>query len=256
MSSDLLFSAAIPAIAFLLAGMSRGGMAGGVGLLSVPILSLVMPPWQAAAALLPLLGVLNVATLLLHYRSLDRRMVFRLIPASAVGVAAGWGAAKLFNGAMLSLFIGLILVLVSLLRIANDKALAARKRKETAANHLATLGWGIAAGFASFVAHAGGGPLVIALSHEKNRGSLIGATCAVFALVDLLKAVAYAQLGWFTADTLRNSVVMAPIALLGFFAARRFTMTGSDRAFRLGSLGLVTAAGVTMMALSLSESWH
>lgn len=247
-----IFTIIVVALAFLLAGMSRGGLAGGVGLLSVPILSLVMPPWQAAAALLPLLALLNVVNLALCYRSFDLRLLGRLLPASAIGVVAGWAAAKVFDSSLLSLVIGMVLVLVSLMRIAQDQAVVQTMKTDGPRNETATFGWGIAAGFASFVAHAGGGPLVLALSHEKNRGSLIGATCAVFALTDALKVVAYAQLGWFTPEALRSSLVMAPIALIGFFVARKFAVTGSDRAFRLGSLGLVTVAGLTMVALSFN----
>jgi len=46
------YFAAIPAV--LLVGLTKGGMGEALALLGVPILSLAMPPAQAAAILLPI----------------------------------------------------------------------------------------------------------------------------------------------------------------------------------------------------------
>ena len=47
------YAAAIPAV--LLVGLSKGGFAGGLGILGVPMMALVISPLQSAGILLPIL---------------------------------------------------------------------------------------------------------------------------------------------------------------------------------------------------------
>ena len=52
------YALAVPVV--LLVGISKGGFGGGVGLVAVPLLSIVMPLPQAAAILLPILCVMDL----------------------------------------------------------------------------------------------------------------------------------------------------------------------------------------------------
>src|SRR5690554_7655685 len=53
LTEPLFYLCAIPAV--LLYGIAKGGFGGNIAILSVPLMSLVMPPQQAAAILLPIL---------------------------------------------------------------------------------------------------------------------------------------------------------------------------------------------------------
>lgn len=59
--SPAFWLAAVPAV--LIVGLSKGGFGGGLGVLGVPLLSLAVSPVQAAAVLLPVLCVMDLASL-------------------------------------------------------------------------------------------------------------------------------------------------------------------------------------------------
>ena len=61
MSDPWFYAAGVPAV--LLVGLSKGGFGGAMALLGVPLMSLVMPPVQAAAILLPILIIMDVVSL-------------------------------------------------------------------------------------------------------------------------------------------------------------------------------------------------
>ena len=52
------YAAAVPAI--LLTGISKGGFAGGIGLVAVPLMALTISPVQAAGIMLPILIVMDM----------------------------------------------------------------------------------------------------------------------------------------------------------------------------------------------------
>ncbi|MBI3436456.1 MAG: sulfite exporter TauE/SafE family protein, partial [Proteobacteria bacterium] len=86
--TDLSFYlAAIPAVTAL--GISKGGFSG-LGLMAVPLLSLVMPPLQAAGVLLPILIVQDMVTVWAFRRTWDGWNLRVMLPGSAIGVGAGW----------------------------------------------------------------------------------------------------------------------------------------------------------------------
>ena len=53
LSDPFFYAVAVPAV--LLFGIAKGGFGGGLGVASVPLMSLVMSPVQAAGILLPIL---------------------------------------------------------------------------------------------------------------------------------------------------------------------------------------------------------
>ena len=55
------YAAAIPAV--LIAGISKGGFAGGLGVLAVPMMAIFIPPMQAASIMLPILCLMDVVGL-------------------------------------------------------------------------------------------------------------------------------------------------------------------------------------------------
>ena len=78
MITDLLFYlVATPAV--LLMGLSKGGFAG-LGLMSLPLMALVISPVQAAAIMLPILITQDVVTVWAYRHSWDGRQGSRINP--------------------------------------------------------------------------------------------------------------------------------------------------------------------------------
>ncbi len=88
----LFYAAAIPAV--ILMGLSKGGFSG-LGLLSLPLMALVVSPVQSAAIMLPILIVQDVVTVWAYRHAWDRRNVAILVPSATLGILAGYLLAAL-----------------------------------------------------------------------------------------------------------------------------------------------------------------
>src|SRR5437773_2507251 len=86
-TDPLFYVLAVPAITAL--GLGKGGFAG-VGMISTPLLALVVPPLQAAAILLPILLCQDAISSWVYRRQWSGWNLKVLLPGSVVGVAAAW----------------------------------------------------------------------------------------------------------------------------------------------------------------------
>lgn len=193
-------------------GIAKGGFGGGLGVLAVPLLALVVSPVQAAAILLPILCVMDLATLYAYRGRWLWSELYRLLPAALAGIAAGTILFGIFSAAHIRLLLGIIAIAFSALHWAQQ--LAGRSER------ILPVGAGIVAaataGFTSFVAHAGGPPMTIyMLRRGLDRTTFVATTAVFFALVNYTKLLPYAWLGQFSRDNLETSLVLAPLAPLG-----------------------------------------
>mgnify|MGYP001388580597 CR=1 FL=1 len=74
----------------VLTGISKSGFAGGIGIATVPILSLVMSPVQAAAIMLPLLILMDGFSLKAWWGQQSNHYLGLLIPPAIAGIVAGY----------------------------------------------------------------------------------------------------------------------------------------------------------------------
>src|SRR5919112_3281774 len=86
-TDPLFYAVAIPAVTLL--GLAKGGFSG-LGLLSLPLMALVISPVQAAAITLPILVVQDVVSVWAYRRAWDRRNILILIPAAALRILTGY----------------------------------------------------------------------------------------------------------------------------------------------------------------------
>jgi len=76
-------------LAAWLVGLSKGGLPS-IGMLAVPILSLVMSPVKAAVMLLPIYVISDMAGIWLYRKEFSLINLKILIPAGIFGVVVGW----------------------------------------------------------------------------------------------------------------------------------------------------------------------
>ncbi|MFY8178221.1 MAG: TSUP family transporter, partial [Limnohabitans sp.] len=79
----------LASLAAFLVGLSKGGLSS-VGMLAVPLLSLVMSPVKAAVLLLPVFVVSDMVGIWLYRKHFDVSNLKILIPAGCLGVLVGW----------------------------------------------------------------------------------------------------------------------------------------------------------------------
>lgn len=221
---------ALAAVAVTFAGVSKGGFGSGAAFASAAILALVMPPGQALGIMLPLLMLIDLATLRPYWRRWDWQAGRLLILGALPGVALGVALWRVANDDAIRFLIGAIALAFVGWRLAEARGLI-----RPAARQLGP-GWGLAAGltagFTSFVSHAGGPPAAVyLLSGRPDKTTFQATTVLIFWIINIAKAVPYGVLGIFTAETLAANVVLAPFALLGAWIGIRAHFLVPERMF-------------------------
>lgn len=206
------YALAVPAVVAV--GLSKGGFGGTMALMAVPMLSLVLDPVRAAAIMLPILLVMDGVSLWSWRGVYDAETLKRMLPGALAGVAVGWATAAFVSADAVRLLVGGI----GLAFVANQ--LARRKDAAPAGHDRARAGfWGMAAGFTSFIAHAGGPPYqMYALPLRLDPRVFAGTSVVFFAAVNLAKLLPYALLGQLGAANLATSLVLLPLAPLATLA--------------------------------------
>lgn len=208
-SDPWFYVVSVPAV--LLYGIAKGGFGGAIAILAVPLMTLVMPPTQAAAILLPILVVMDLLVVKTYWGTFDRTALKLLLPGATVGVLLGFVTVGAMNDDVLRIMIGLLALVFGL------QYLLQRKQEGHKAHHAGSASvLGALAGFTSFSIHAGGPPLTVYLLPRGLTPLLFAGTAGMFfAIVNALKLVPYYWLGQFTADNLLYSLALVPLAPVG-----------------------------------------
>ena len=233
----------ILSLAVLFAGISKGGFGGGVAFVSSAILAIILPPTMAIGIMLPLLMVMDVASVGPFWKRWDPEAARVLILGGIPGVFAGAAFITNTNDDVLRFLIGAIslgFVLWSMF----PKAAVATRRFSAKVGY----GAGFASGFTSFVSHAGGPPAAMYLLGQRFDKTTYHATAiVVFWAINALKAIPYGFLGFFTLETLTLDLYMIPFALIGVYLGVKAHHMVSDRVFFGLTYLLLAGAGCKLI---------
>ena len=208
---DLYFWS-IAAIAVIIVAFSKAGLLGSLGLVAVPLLTLVMPPRDAAGMMLPLLLVMDAIAVWTYRKDADWRILKIMVPGAMVGTVIGWLLWTVVSDAMVLLFVGVITLLFVL-----DAMLSLRKKLEgMPPSKPWGMFWGGFAGFTSFISHTGGPPFQIyVLPQRLSPVRYSGTNAFFFAIVNTAKLIPYFFLGQLNVRNLEIGLILAPLAVLG-----------------------------------------
>ena len=70
-------------------GISKGGFAGPISILAIPIMTLSMNPISAAAILLPILLIMDIIAMYFYWNTWDIKNVKIIIPPAIIGIVIG-----------------------------------------------------------------------------------------------------------------------------------------------------------------------
>lgn len=210
---DLLFYVvAVPAV--LLIGISKGGFAGGLGVLAVPMMALAISPRQAAGIMLPILCVMDITGFRIWVGRCNWSLLWRLLPGAMLGILVGALTFQFVSDTILKLMVGVLALTFTLNHWLKGRVRvpAHRRLPDTVSGTF----WSSLSGFTSFMAHAGGPPIMIyLLPKPMDRAVLVGTVTIYFAVVNYVKLIPYAILGQLDTENLLTSLVLAPVAVLG-----------------------------------------
>ena len=194
-----------------LVGLSKGGLPA-IGMLAVPLLSLVMSPVLAAALLLPIYVISDVMGIWLYRRDYSAPNLRILLPAGVAGVLVGWMTSSMVSDRFISFLIGVMGVAFCL----NAWLRTQRDAPAQPAHVGKGWFWGILSGFTSFISHAGAPPFqVYVLPQRLPKTEFAGTATIVFAVINAAKIVPYQMLRPYSLQTLGSAAVLIPFALAG-----------------------------------------
>ncbi|MHC8493471.1 sulfite exporter TauE/SafE family protein [Thalassospira sp. SM2505] len=210
-TDPFFYAVAIPAV--LIAGVSKSGFGGGLGVIAVPLMALAVSPQAAAAIMLPILCLMDVANVWAYRTRWDRRNMLILVPAALVGILVGVLTFSYLSVAAVKLIIAMIAIIFTLDHWLRGKKAGATPKSPTWGKGTIL---GSLAGFTSFVAHAGGPPVsVFLLPQRMDKSVFVGTTVMFFIVVNYVKLIPYWFLGQFSGANLGTSAVLVPIAIFG-----------------------------------------
>lgn len=222
LSDPWFLAAAVLSVTFL--GISKGGFLG-LGIIAVPLLSLIIPPQKATAILLPIILAQDAVSIWVYHRDFSVWNLKVLLPGVAVGAVLAWLFAASWSVAMLRVAVGSLAMLFIISRIAGPWL----DRHIPKPNAKSGLVLGVIAGFASTLANAGGPAYQIHMLPQKLPPlTFVGTTTMFFAFSNVVKIPAYAALGTLTLENLSIGVALVPLAVatnfLGVWLLKRVPM--------------------------------
>lgn len=238
------FAVAAPAVIF--AGISKGGFGSGAAFASASILALILEPGLALGIMLPLLMLIDVATLRPYWGRWSWPDARVLIFGSIPGVALGAGLYQAADPDVFRLLIGGISIAFVIWQIAQRTGIVRMVLKKMSAMAGAVVG--MVVGFTSFISHAGGPPAAVyLLSQGMSKTEYQATTVLVFWAVNIAKFIPYAFLGMFTWQTGLANLALAPFALMGAWLGVRAHRLVSEKQFFALTYVLLTVTGCKLI---------
>jgi uncharacterized membrane protein YfcA len=225
------YAFAIPAV--LVMGISKSGFGGVTGGLGVVLLAQAVSPATAAAVMLPLLCFTDIFGVRAYWKTIDWSLLKRMLPAAGVGTLIG---ALLWS----QMSVPWLKVLLAAIAIGFPVQWWWKQRRGAPVaplisdrhDNVRAWGWCSLSGFTSFIAHAGGPPVLAYLMPKQLHKSVqVGTLSFYFMVVNYLKLPQYFVVGQFTRDVLMSALVLAPFVPLGVWLGLKLHHTLSPRAF-------------------------
>ena len=222
------FLIAAPAVVF--AGVSKGGFGSGAAFAAASVLALIVPPGLALGVMLPLLMLIDVASLRPYWGKWRWAEARLLVISGVPGVAFGAALYTLVDDDFLRILIGAISVAFVMWRLVLRLGWI-KMGQHPFGSTIGALA-GFTAGFTSFVSHAGGPPIAVyLLSKGITKTQYQATTVLVFWVINIAKFVPYAFLGMFTLQTGIANLMLAPFALFGAWLGVKAHHLVSERLF-------------------------
>ncbi|MBI4560006.1 MAG: sulfite exporter TauE/SafE family protein [Candidatus Hydrogenedentes bacterium] len=248
-------------VAIIIQGISKSGFAGGAGILSLPLMMLVMPVPKVTAALLPLLILCDFNAVYHHWHNKKWRHVLEIFIPSVVGIVAGaavwWWIGRhgmdQYSG-HIKKFVGVLAVLFAFYIAARDFTLAWAERWKPGTRAAWPLG--IAAGFCSTIAHAAG-PIVGFYLFAQGMGKtlFVGTVAWTFTLINLTKLPFYAYVGLIQPDVLLFDLVLVWLIPIGSYLGKWMHYRVPERPFNYVIMVLTLLSGIQLI-FNLSFTPH
>jgi uncharacterized protein len=246
-TDPLFYVFAVPAVVFL--GLSKGGFSG-LGMVSTPLLAIVMSPLEAAALLLPILLVQDAVSVWVYRKVWDPWNLAVLIPGAVVGVGAAWLLAAYVSDAVIRLVVGLIAIGFV------TQAFIRRNRPRDTRRPSAPAGvfWGALSGFTTTLIQIGAPHYyAFVLPQRLPKMIFVGTTVMFFAAANTMKIAPYVALGQFSTAGLATAFALFPLAIASNFLGIWLVRVTPEAIFYKITNVLVLIIGLVLTKQGITE---
>jgi uncharacterized membrane protein YfcA len=210
--ADPIFMA-VAVLGVCLLGISKGGFLG-LGVIALPLMSLYVPPLQAAAIILPTAIAQDFLTLWVYRREWSAWNIKIMLPSMFAGMFVAWMMAASLSAVHIRLAIGLIAALFVLRHWTAQRFERWIPRPSVATGVV----FGAIGGVTTMLANAGGPAWQIHLLPQKlEKLPYIGTVSILFAASNIVKIPGFLTLGYLTRDNILIGLTLVPIAVLANF---------------------------------------
>jgi uncharacterized membrane protein YfcA len=241
-TDPLFYAAAVPAL--LIFGISKAGFGSGLGIVAVPLIALTIPASQAAAIMLPILCVMDLAAMWAYRGQWSRENMKIMLPGGIAGIVLGALTFRYVSEAGLKLMLGAVSIGFLLQRGIGIFAATENAKVSPGKGYF----WSTLSGYTSTLAHAGGPPLSIYLLPQRmDKALLVGTTVVFFAIMNYVKLVPYAILGLFDLNNLATSASLVPLGVLGIYCGVRLRTLIPEVLFYRLCYGFLFVTGIKLL---------
>lgn len=161
-----------------------------------------------------------------------------------LGIGIGWLAFRHIDENAVRLMLGVLSLIFSLTYFLQQNSIKA----DSLWGRWFGICCGILAGFTSFIAHAGGGPVKIYLLPQRlDKRVFVGTQVFFFFIVNQLKIWPYLWLGQFSNDNLGTSLLLMPAVPVGVWLGWRLIKVIDPETFYKVCYGLLFMAGIKLI---------
>jgi len=198
--------------AALLVGFTKTSV-GGVGILAVLLMALAVPGKASPGVLLPMLVVADVFAVIYYRRHCDWKILFRIFPATAIGIAVGYLIVDAIPGGIFERVIGGIILAMLVMGLWIEM-----RRPAFSSGGLWAALVGLVAGIVTMIANAAGPVFgIYLLQLGLNKQSFVGTRSWLFLVLNIFKVPFSASLGLITVDSLLLNLASVPIIFIGAY---------------------------------------
>jgi len=220
MQPDALFYL-LGGIAVIILGLSKGGFAG-IGMISTPLLALVVGPIAAAGVIFPILVVQDFIAVAMYRRTFNRGILATMIPGAAFGVLLAFAFASILPAWSVEIVLGVVSLLFALQQLKRQLGTPQARRPIQGATRLLGMMSGIGSGFTSAIAHAGTPPFQFyVMPKGLDRDMYVGTSVLFFVATNAMKAPAFIALGQLSVAQLKTTLILLPLAVASSWAGVR-----------------------------------
>ncbi|MCX8066126.1 MAG: sulfite exporter TauE/SafE family protein [Candidatus Hydrogenedentes bacterium] len=241
-------------IGVIIQGISKSGFAGGAGILSVPLMMLVMPPNKVTATLLPILILCDLNAIYVHRNNKLWQPILEIYIPSIIGIIIGsilwWymgeNDIKQYEK-ILKQFVGIIAIVFALYILARETSMKLVENRKFGIK--AGIILGILAGITSTMAHAAG-PIVSLFLFSKNLGKtlFVGTVAWTFTLINITKLPFYIQVGLIDWSVIKFDLLLIPLVPLGSYLGIWLHNRVSEKLFNYAIMILTILIGIQLLS--------